>query len=262
MGKNMDHKEVGQYWNKNAPKWTKMAREGKDFYRDHFNTPAFLEILPDVSGLRGLDIGCGEGYNTRKLVELGARMTAIDISEVFIQAAHNFQSEGKKIDHLHASAVELPFSRESFDFCTGFMSLMDIPENDLVLREAYRILKPGGFMQFSISHPCYETPHRKKLLNSDGKAYAYEIGGYFDKVDGSILVLNDSWRRVEAGCGPIEIPRFHKTLSQWVHAILAVGFAIEHLNEPCPSEEQLGQEARLQDATVISYFLHLRVRKQ
>ncbi len=42
-----------------------MARAGYDFYRDQFNTPAFLDLLPEVRGLHGLDVGCGEGYNTR-----------------------------------------------------------------------------------------------------------------------------------------------------------------------------------------------------
>ena len=257
----MDHKLVGKYWNKNAPKWTKMAREGGDFYRDQFNTPAFLEILPVVKGLKGLDIGCGEGYNTRKLVERGAQMTAIDISDVFIKAAHSYQPEEGRIDHAHASAVELPFPEGYFDFASGFMSMMDIPEHDQVLSEAYRVLKPGGFLQFSISHPCFETPHRKKLLDQDGNAYAYEIGGYFDMVEGDLLVLNNHWRRVERGYGPIEIPRFPKTLSEWFNAIVSTGFQIEQVNEPCPTQEQVKQDPRLQDATVVSYFLHLRVRK-
>ena len=38
-------------------------------------------MLPDVRGLAGLDIGCGEGHNTRLLAGRGARLTAIDISE-------------------------------------------------------------------------------------------------------------------------------------------------------------------------------------
>jgi hypothetical protein len=50
----MDHKEVGRYWNENAEAWTQLARAGYDVYRDYFNTPAFFEMLPDVSGLRGL----------------------------------------------------------------------------------------------------------------------------------------------------------------------------------------------------------------
>jgi len=62
----MDHTEVRRYWNGNADVWTKLARAGYDTYRDYLNTPAFFEMLPGVDGLLGLDIGCGEGHNTRQ----------------------------------------------------------------------------------------------------------------------------------------------------------------------------------------------------
>ena len=45
-------------------------------YRDYLNTPAFFKMLPDVAGLIGLDVGYGEGHNTRLLAELGTQMTA------------------------------------------------------------------------------------------------------------------------------------------------------------------------------------------
>jgi len=136
----MDHEEVGRLWNDNAEAWTALSRAGHDVYRDSFNTPAFLEmeILPDVTGLSGLDIGCGEGHNTRMLARRGARMTALDISEVFI--THASQTEAEQplgITYHVASAVELPFPDATFDFATGFMSFMDIPETDRVLSEAY-----------------------------------------------------------------------------------------------------------------------------
>jgi trans-aconitate methyltransferase len=66
----MDHEEAGRYWNGTADAWTELARAGYDVYRDHLNTPAFFASLPDVSGLCGLDIGCGEGHNTRLLADL------------------------------------------------------------------------------------------------------------------------------------------------------------------------------------------------
>jgi len=257
----MDHREVGRQWNKNAPAWTAMGRAGYDNYRDSFNTPAFLEMLPEVSGLKGLDIGCGEGHNTRQLVGLGAQMSAIDISDVFLEFAAELQPEGGPIDYSHASAVELPFPGESFDFATGFMSFMDIPETDLVIKEAHRILKPGGFLQFSISHPCYDTPHRVKLYNPDGTTKAYEIGDYFRNLEGDLLELSLGSRGAELGFTSIHIPRFTRTLSQWVNTILDAGFILERINEPRPSDEVVERYPRVQDSQVVAYFLHIRGRK-
>src|SRR5215204_3783218 len=105
----MDHEEVGRFWNANADVWTKLARAGYDVYRDHLNTPAFFEMLPDVTGLSGLDVGCGEGHNTRLLARRGARVTAIDVAENFIaHARREEQREPLGIDYGVASAVALP----------------------------------------------------------------------------------------------------------------------------------------------------------
>src|ERR1051325_7910568 len=89
----MNHEEVGRFWNANADAWTQLARAGYDIYRDYFNTPAFLRMLPAVEGLTGLDIGCGEGHNTRLLAQRGARMTAIDISDTFLRHAGNLERQ-------------------------------------------------------------------------------------------------------------------------------------------------------------------------
>src|SRR5215208_5238509 len=62
---------------------------------------------------------------------------------------------------------------------TAFMSLMEIPETERVLAEVFRVLKPGGFFQFSITHPCFDTPHRKNLHDETGYTYAMEVGDYF-----------------------------------------------------------------------------------
>src|SRR5437762_241639 len=119
----MDHEEAGRYWEGNADAWTRLARAGHDVYRDHLNTPAFFALLPDVTGLAGLDIGCGEGHNTRLLARRGAHMTAVDIAEAFV--AHARQAEVDEplgIEYRVASAVDLPFADRAFDFATGFMS--------------------------------------------------------------------------------------------------------------------------------------------
>ena len=110
MEKCMNHKEVGKIWDENAPNWTKLNRMGCDLYRDHVNTPAFLSMLANVNGLKGLDIGCGEGYNTRQVAKNGAVMTAIDISPVFIEQAKTLEEEQPLgIEYRAASAVVSSF---------------------------------------------------------------------------------------------------------------------------------------------------------
>lgn len=185
--KPMDYEEVGRHWDGNAEVWTELVRAGYDHYRDGLNTPAFLEMLPDVEGLSGLDVGCGEGHNTRLVANRGAYMTGIDISETFVRHAEEEEDrEPRGIRYERASAVELPFEEASFDFAVAFMSLMDIPEVEKVLAEIFRVARPGGFLQFSISHPCFATPHHENLRDEAGRTYAHEVGGYFHGMDGEV----------------------------------------------------------------------------
>lgn len=260
----MDHNEVGRYWNRNADAWTKLARAGYDLYRDYLNTPAFFDILPDVNGLAGLDIGCGEGYNTRLLAKRGARVTAIDISRVFVEQARQCEEqEPLGIAYQVASAVELPFADSTLDFATGFMSFMDIPETDRVLAEAYRVLKPRGFLQFSITHPCYDTPHRRNLRDENGLTYAIEVGNYFHNLNGEIAewFFAAAPPEAKAGLPKFKTPRFTRTLSQWLNLLIEAGFLLERIEEPRPSDETVRACPYVQDAQVVAYYLHIRVRK-
>ena len=260
----MNHEEAGRFWNSNADVWTKLARAGYDVYRDYLNTPAFFALLPDVTGLIGLDIGCGEGHNTRLLAKRGARVTAIDVAEQFITHARQTEAdEPLGIDYRVASAVVLPFDDATFDFAAGFMSFMDVPETDRVLAEAIRVLKPGGFLQFSITHPCFDTPHRRNLRDATGTTYAIEVGDYFRNLEGEVTewLFGAAPAQVKHGLRQFKTPRFTRTLSQWLNLIIDTGFLLERVEEPQPSDETVRACADMQDAQVVAYFLHVRVRK-
>jgi ubiquinone/menaquinone biosynthesis C-methylase UbiE len=260
----MKHSEVGRYWDGNADAWTKLARAGYDVYRDYLNTPAFLSMLPDVEGLAGLDIGCGEGHNTRLLARRGAQMTAIDISKVFVRHARELEArEPHGIRYTVASAVELPFADAVFQFATGFMSFMDIAETEEVIAQAYRVLEPGGFLQFSITHPCFDTPHRQNLRDESGQTYAIEVGRYFENLQGRVLewLFGAAPPEAKEGLPKFKVPRFTRTLSQWLNLLIEAGFVIERIEEPRPSDQTVRERPDLQDAQVVAYFLHIRARK-
>jgi SAM-dependent methyltransferase len=257
----MDAAQVARYWDANADTWTRHARAGYDIYRDALNTPAFLAMLPPVSGLRGLDIGCGEGANTRQLARLGADMDAIDIAPVFIRQAQAVGPLG--IRYAVADAADPPFANAAFDFIVAFMSLMDIPLQQRTLHEAARILRPGGFLQFSILHPCFAPPHRRVLRDPDGTTRAIEVAGYFDRIDGRV----DSWwfetvpREERERVAPFCTPRFHRTLSEWVEMLCRAGLGIEQFGEPRASPDLARAEPIVADTCIAPLFLHVRARK-
>jgi ubiquinone/menaquinone biosynthesis C-methylase UbiE len=260
----MEPVEAAALWEANAETWTRHSRAGYDIYRDALNTPAFLAMLPLVAGLTGLDVGCGEGSNTRKLAQLGAKMHAVDIAPTFIRHARETEeADPLGIDFQVGDGMALPFPGDSFDFVTALMSLMDMPDQGRALKEAHRVLRPGGFLQFSILHPCFVPPHRKVLRHDDGSVRAVEVGGYFDQIDGRVetwwfsALSSDERERVAPFC----VARFHRTLSSWVQMICQAGFVIQQFAEPSASDKVAAATPILADTQIAGLFLHIRAVK-
>ena len=260
----LDHSAVGELWNANAEAWTTLTRLGYDKYRDHINTPAFMDMLPDVTGLRGLDVGCGEGHNTRLVAQRGARLTALDIAGRFVRYAQEQEVlEPLGITYLRASAVEIPLADASFDFAMATMSMMDVPEQDRAIREVVRVLKPGGFFQFSILHPCFMTPRFKWVLDETGQRVAMECGDYFSPEQGTIeeWIFGSAPDELKERFAKFRIPRFFHTLSTWLNMLCAAGLTIEETAEPFAGDASIAIYPSLAATRVIACSLHLRCRK-
>jgi ubiquinone/menaquinone biosynthesis C-methylase UbiE len=157
----------------------------------------------------------------------------------------------------------LPFAAQQFDFVTAVMSLMDLPEPGLALKELHRVIRRGGFLQFSILHPCFFPPHRRLVRGDEGKRYAVEVGRYFDRIDGEIerWLFSAAPAESTAGMNPFEIPRFHRTLAEWLNAVVEAGFALEAVAEPRANEETARQVPAVADTGIVAYFLHARCRR-
>ena len=260
----MDHLEAGRYWEGNAAAWTRLSRQGYDVYRDAVNTPGFLDLLPEIAGMQGLDIGCGDGHNTRLFAGRGARMNAVDIAPTFLRVAREAElGSPLGIRYVAASGLALPFRSGQFDFVAAVMSLMDMPDHDLVLNECHRVLRAGGFLQFSILHPCLMPPHRRLVRDWEGRVYAVEVGRYFDRIDGEIerWIFSSAPAEARAGLKEFEVPRFHRTLAEWLNAVVDAGFAVERLAEPRADEETAKRVPSVADTRIAPYFLHVRCRK-
>jgi SAM-dependent methyltransferase len=99
---------------------------------------AALDLLDPQPGERILDVGCGEGTLTKKIVERGATVLGIDNSPEMIAAAR-----ANGIDAVLMDAADMPFSCE-FDAAFSNATLHRVLEKEQAARAIFRALKPGG----------------------------------------------------------------------------------------------------------------------
>lgn len=261
---NLSAVQVGQMWEANAKRWTELGRQGLDVFRDRVNTPAFLRMLPPVEGLRGLDIGCGEGYNTRLVADRGAKMVGFDISPTFVRAcAMAERGRNGAIRYHVGSALELPFGDAVFDFAIATMTYMDVPDRPKALAETCRVLRPGGFLQFSISHPCFTAPSRKWAKDKHGRKIGLVCSQYFDAppVEQLDWMFGMTDGAVTGGVENFQSVRFIRILSSWLNLVIDSGFRIERVDEPCPDEQSVREFPRLLLARSLPLSLLVLCRK-
>jgi SAM-dependent methyltransferase len=99
---------------------------------------SLVETLQPNPGERILDLGCGDGFLTRRIAESGATMVGVDSSPQMIAAAKE-----RGVDARFASGEALPFDRE-FDAVFSNAALHWMNDQDAVLECVYRALKQGG----------------------------------------------------------------------------------------------------------------------
>lgn len=99
---------------------------------------SLVELLHPQPGERILDLGCGDGFLTRRIAESGATVIGVDASPHMIAAAR----EGGVDAHLH-NGESLPFVNE-FDAVFSNAALHWMNDHEAMLAGVYRALKPGG----------------------------------------------------------------------------------------------------------------------
>lgn len=125
------------------------------------------------SGLRVLDAGCGEGYGTRLLARAGAaEVVGLDIAEPVIEVARNEQVPrvGFEVGDLRS----LSHPDRSFDLVVCFEVIEHVDDQDAVLDELARVLRPDGLLLISSPNRGHYVPgnphHRHEYVPSEMRA--------------------------------------------------------------------------------------------
>jgi len=101
-----------------------------------------------TAAMRVLDIGCGVGGPARSLAEhFGCRVVGVDLAQSFIDAAAALTQHvglAERVGFQYGDALDLPFAAGCFDAAVMLHLTMNIVDKAGLLREAHRVLKPGG----------------------------------------------------------------------------------------------------------------------
>ena len=144
----------------------RMGEDG-DLWHRAILDPSLLAVVGKVRGLHVLDLGCGNGYLTRRWASEGAAESlGVDATEANLRIARRRETRRRsgarflRQDAAHLTSLE----SGRFDLVVAHMSLMDIRDAKNTILEVGRVLRPSGRFVFSISHPCFDVDLRSKWV--------------------------------------------------------------------------------------------------
>jgi hypothetical protein len=142
------------------------------------------------------------------------------------------------------------------------MSLMDVAEPERTLGEVARVLRPGGFVQFSVLHPVISAPIGRWVNDESGVRQARAVGDYFSQgpLTGT-WIFSAAPAELRDRYQPFTITYARRTMTGWLSAGLGAGLVIEAIAEPCADEETAGAYPEVADTRIAPYFLIVRARK-
>jgi ubiquinone/menaquinone biosynthesis C-methylase UbiE len=151
-------------------------------YEDRSEKELLAKLLP-LHGRSLIDIGAGFGRLATIYKSRFRKVVLLDYSENLLNQARAVHREDPHLEYIKASCYEMPFLPDTFETAISFRLMHHIEDVPRFLKEAYRILKPGGLfvLEFANKKNVLEVV-RYVMGKSEKKPFAMEPYRYGEKV--------------------------------------------------------------------------------
>ena len=185
-------------------------------------------MLPDFTGKRVLDLGCGYGWHAFYAAENGAeKVLGIDLSEKMLAVARE-KNTFPNVRFARGAMEDVRFPDGSFDAVLSSLALHYVKDYAELVSRVYRWLAPGGAFVFSAEHPAFTAYGNQDWYYSpEGEILHFPVDRYFYEGEREAVFLGE------------KVIKYHRTVDGYLKPLWQAGFTVEDLAEPRPPEEMM-----------------------
>lgn len=233
-------------WETNAGWWQAACTDGADVEYEEQILPLVARHL--AGARRVLDVGCGEGQVARRLAAAGATVVGVDPAAAQLAVAR--ARAGGPV-YARSSADALPFGDGAFDAVVICLALEHVDDFAHALREAARVLEPGGTFLLLVGHPLLQAPGSGWIDDREWDERYWRIGTYLR--EGAV---------VDEVAPGVAFEFIHRPVARYVNAMAAAGLPVEHMEEPAPPRALVDALWGYPEADAIPRLLAMRATRR
>ena len=203
----LSDEKIVDSWMKNAAPWIAAIRDGQIESRLACTDDAAVEAVMGCSPKSALDLGCGEGWLTRKLSEQGIDMIGVNVVPKLIEEAQRIRPGDYRVVSYEDLAAG--HFNNTVDVIVCNFSLLGKEPVEYAVRTAKTLLNNGGSFVVQTPHPviaCGVEPYQDGWRKGSWDGFAEEFTD--------------------------PAPWYFRTLSSWVNLFISNGYYLREVREP------------------------------
>jgi len=236
-----------------ASYWNDRAGDAGEVYKRYVLDPLMFNLIGGFKDKTIIELGCGNGYLAPKLLEQRPKQIIMtDISKYNLQYAAE-KCRDPRVSFLEQDATEAwRIEPAAADIVYSNMMLNEIENIKTPIREAFRVLKDGGELVFSVTHPAWDLFMYAQEKAGQPSDKIKELGGYFKRGFAKYLMGGDNKANPKLKnkySKAFEVEHYQRPVADYFSQLVKAGFTVKQLLEPEATAELLQEAPRFNDHT-------------